>query len=343
MLRYLLVVISTWLCLPPAARASTDVFSVSPNQGPDGDYAGYLFTYFTSNDESKEAVKFAVSRDGFTYTAINDNRPILKSSEISLTGGVRDPHILRTEDGKRFYMVVTDMVSANGWDSNRGMTMLSSSDLVNWKYSIIHIPTRFGGNEDLKRVWAPQTIYDRETDRYMVYWSMKHGDGPDIIYYSYANSDFTDLVADPRPLFVPADGMSCIDGDIVYKDGKYHLFYKTEGHGNGIKKAVTGNLTSGEWTESPDYKQQTKKAVEGSGIFKLIGEDKYIMMYDVYRDGEYQFTESEDLENFKIVDEKVKMNFHPRHGCVIPITEEEYQRLIRAFPNNSDYTSIITP
>ena len=27
----------------------------------------------------------------------------------------------------------------------------------------------------------------------MVYWSMQHGNGPDIIYYAYANKDFTDI------------------------------------------------------------------------------------------------------------------------------------------------------
>ena len=44
--------------------------------------------------------------------------------------------------------------------------------------------------------------------------------------------------------------------------------------------------------EQPDYKQQTKEAVEGAGTFKLIGQDKYILMYDVYMKGAYQFTES---------------------------------------------------
>jgi len=35
----------------------------------------------------------------------------------------------------------------------------------------------------------------------MIYWSMKHGDGPDIIYYAYANPEFTDLEGEPRQLF----------------------------------------------------------------------------------------------------------------------------------------------
>ena len=98
---------------------------------------------------------------------------------------------------------------------------------------------------------------------------MQHGNGPDIIYYAYANKDFTDIEGEPKPLFLPENKKSCIDGDIIYKDGLYHLFYKTEGNGNGIKKATTSSLTSGQWTESDDYKQQTKDPVEGSGILDV--------------------------------------------------------------------------
>ena len=212
-------------------------------------------------------------------------------------------------------MVVTDMVSDNGWDSNRAMVLLKSADLVHWSHSVINMQKRYAGQEKLKRVWAPQTIYDPEAGKYMVYWSMKYGDGPDVIYYAYANADFTDLEGEPKPLFVPADKKSCIDGDIVYKGGIYHLFYKTEGHGNGIRVATSKSLTSGQWKENMEYKQQTKEAVEGAGTFKLIGEDKYILMYDVYMKGAYQFTETTDLEHFKVIDHEVKMNFHPRHGA----------------------------
>ncbi len=158
------------------------------------DYAGYLFAYFTGNHISEEAVCFAVSMDGYSFYALNGNRPVLDSKVISSTGGVRDPHILRCEDGKTFYMAVTDMVSANGWDSNRAMILLKSTDLVNWSHSVINMQKRYAGQENLKRVWAPQTIFDREAGKYMVYWSMKYGDGPDVIYYAYANDDFTDLI-----------------------------------------------------------------------------------------------------------------------------------------------------
>ena len=46
-------------------------------------------------------------------------------------------------------------------------------------------------------------------------------------------------------------------------------------------------------------------------------------MYDVYTNGRYDFTETTDLTNFKKVDCPVTMDFHPRHGTVIPITKAE--------------------
>jgi hypothetical protein len=289
------------------------------------EYAAYLFTYFTGNDNTlrEEAIRLAISNDGYTYLALNKNQPVIDSKTVSSTGGLRDPHILRGEDGKTFYMVATDMVSAKGWDSNRAMVLFKSDDLIRWTSTVINIQQKYKGQEDLKRVWAPQTIYDSKAGKYMVYWSMKHGNGADIIYYAYTNKDFTDLEGEPKQLFFPKNGTSCIDGDVVLKDGTYYLFYKTEGQGNGIKLATTTSLTSGKWEEKEGYKQQINEAVEGSSVFKLINTDTYILMYDVYMKGKYQFTKSTDLENFTIIDKEIFMNFHPRHGTIIPITRKE--------------------
>ena len=84
------------------------------------------------------------------------------------------------------------------------------------------------------------------------------------------------------------------------------------------------------------YVQQTKDPVEGSGVFKLNNSDEYILMYDVYTKGKYQFTKSKDLQNFKVIDEDVSMNFHPRHGTVLPITAEEATRLMRKWGSTDD-------
>ena len=63
------------------------------------DYVAYLFTYFTGNHISQEAVCYGVSMDGYTYWALNNNKPVIDSKVISSTGGVRDLHILRCQDG----------------------------------------------------------------------------------------------------------------------------------------------------------------------------------------------------------------------------------------------------
>lgn len=293
--------------------------------------SAYCFVYFTGNDIKEEQIRFAVSTDGYNYKAIKNNQPVINSGDISVTGGVRDPHILRAQDGKTFYMVVTDMVSAKGWSSNRGMVLLKSTDLIHWKSSTIQIPqlypVEFG---KVVRVWAPQTIYDPKVGKYMVYFSMlKDSTGEyDKIYYSYVNKDFTALETSPKQLFFSPDKKACIDGDIVYFNNKYHLFFKTEGHGNGIKKA-TADVLTGEWILNDKYLQQTTSPVEGAGVFKLNNSSDWILMYDMYMSGKYQFTQSSDLERFKVIDQEVSMDFHPRHGTILPITKKEAKRLLK--------------
>ena len=291
------------------------------------DLTAYLFVYFTGNSVEEEAVRYAVSTDGYHYYNLNQNKAVIDSKKISSTGGVRDPHILRGIDGKTFYMTLTDMTSSKGWDSNRAMVLLKSTDLVNWESSVVNIQKSFAGQENLKRVWAPQTIYDAKAGKYMIYFSLQHGNGPDKIYYAYANKDFTALESEPKLLFVPQSGKACIDGDIIEKNGIYHLFYKTETEKAGIKVATTADLTSGKWTENDHYLQQTTDGVEGSSVFRLNQSDSYILMYDVYTKGKYQFTKSDDLEHFTVIDNEISMDFNPRHGTVLPITRSELKRL----------------
>jgi len=298
----------------------------SKNQVANLKTTAYLFAYFTGNSNNEEAIRFAVSNDGYNFRALNGNQPVIDSKEISSSGGIRDPHILRGADGKTFYMVATDMVSAKGWDSNRAMVLLRSTDLVNWNSSVINIQKKYPNQENLKRVWAPQTIYDTQKGKYMIYWSMQHGNDIDKIYYAYANPDFTDLETEPQQLFFSPTNGACIDGEIIFKDNKYHLFFKTEGSGAGIKIAVSNKLTEG-YVLRDQYVQQTKDPVEGAGVFKLNNSNDYILMYDLYTKGKYQFTKTSDLEHFSVIDNAVTMDFHPRHGTVMPITAKELARL----------------
>lgn len=303
----------------------------------------YLFTYFTGNAPEEEQICYALSDDGYNYTPLNGGFPVISSDTIAFTQCVRDPHILRGEDGKTFYMVVTDMRSSYGWSSNRGMVLMKSTDLVNWTHSVVNFPTKYPkqwGN--VIRVWAPETIYDKQAKRYMVFYSLRTSDPKsfDRIYYSYVNDDFTDLIGEPQFLF--DNGSATIDGDIVYNpaDQLYHLFYKSEG-GRGIFQATAKTLTAepgkpagSQWTKIDGHVDQTQEAVEGVGVCQSIDGKSWIVMYDCYGNGHYQFCKSTDLKTFQFVQNTAtKGKFTPRHGTIIPITQAEKDRVQKAFPN----------
>lgn len=299
----------------------------------------YLFTYFTGNAPEQEQICYALSEDGWNYTPLNDGKPVIASADIARTGCVRDPHILRGEDGY-FYMVVTDMKSSLGWASNRGLVLMRSKDMVKWKTSTVHFPEKYAGTNfaNVTRVWAPQTIYDTRTKRYIVYFSLLTNDGTipyDKVYWCYANKDFTDLVGTPQLLFDMK--YASIDTDIVRDDeGLLHIFFKTEGkREKGIRQFIARDFYDGStWELQPGFCQDTREAVEGSGVFRLF-DGTWVLMYDCYVNGHYQFCKSTDLKTFKAVQNtETKGSFTPRHGTVMAITEKEKQRLLKAFPNS---------
>ncbi|MFW0718565.1 family 43 glycosylhydrolase [Pedobacter sp. N23S346] len=303
------------------------------------DYQGYLFTYFEGSGprQMDEQIRFAASRDAVNWFALNKNLPVIASEEISGTGGIRDPHILRGEDSKHFYMVATDMNTAkNGWAHNPGIVMLKSADLINWKHGFIDLektyPVKF---KNIQWVWTPQSIYDPEAGKYMVYFTVKYKDDPKLDFYAaYATEDFTAFEKEPTLLFSPKYG--AIDGDIIYKDGTYHFFFKgntKDEQGkeirNGIQQATAQTLR-GPWIEDFKYLDAyspRKIVVEGSSIFKLNNSDTYILMYDLYTNHRYEFQRSKDLYTFSTTPESFTKNFYPRHGSVMGITAEEGRRL----------------
>ncbi|MFV0607470.1 MAG: family 43 glycosylhydrolase [Niabella sp.] len=308
------------------------------SQAPKGNLTAYLFAYFegSSTKDKQEQLRFAVSSDAVNWQALNGNMPIISSDTISQTGGIRDPYIVRGEDGG-FYMTATDMFTIkNGWDHNPGIVLLHSNDLINWKHSIIDLaklyPKKFA---NVKWVWAPQVIYDPKVKKYLVYFTVRLNNDEKLdLYGAYANKDFSGFEKEPKLMFSAKYGS--IDGDIIYKNGLYHLFYKGNTKNNdgkeiknGIQQATSKSLW-GPWKEDFKYLDayaNDKTGVEGSSVFKLNDADEYILMYDLYGSHRYEFQRSNDLYNFTEKPESFTKNFTPRHGSIIGITKEEARRL----------------
>ena len=305
---------------------------------PEDVYDGYLFAYFEGSGDGalQEHLRFGVSANATDWKALNNNNPIIMSDTISQSGGIRDPHILRGEDGHTFYIVATDMyVHRYGWGANPGIVLMKSDNLIDWSHASINLaenyPENFG---DAYWVWAPQTIYDPSAGKYMVYFTLKRSTSSDLItYYAYANKDFTAFESEPQILFSAKYGS--IDNDIIYKDGLWHLFYKGntknengEEYINGIQQAVCPTL-HGEWEEDFIYLDvyAGKTPVEGSGIFKLNDGNGYVLMYDLYTSLRYEYQTSQDLFDFGMVSHSFTKDFNPRHGTVTGITREEAIKL----------------
>lgn len=294
----------------------------------------YIFTYFEGEGPLKENLHFAVSDNGFDWKALNANKPVVMADTISVSGGLRDPHILRSEDSKSYMIVATDMSTVrNGWKENPGIVMLRSDDMVNWTHSAVHLskafPAEFG---DAYWVWAPQTIYDPEAGKYMVYFTVRRQDESKglVTYYAYANKDFTAFESAPQVLFNTENG--CIDNDIVKgPDGLWYMFFKDnenlEKHMKGIKYATSKSL-HGPWEECGHYVDAYAghPPVEGSGVFKLNDSDEYVLMYDLYTSKRYEYQTSKDLKTFSDPKPFTK-DFAPRHGTVMPITASELTAL----------------
>ena len=290
----------------------------------------YLFAYFLGNAPEQERLSYAVSLDGYHFTALNSGNAVWQSSVG--TKCLRDPYIFKGEDGL-YHMLATDMKSALGWNSNRDILSAKSTDLVHWfDETSIKIANASPIMQGADRAWAPQAIYDPEQQSYMIYFAARvpGRDDRTIMYYAYSK-DLKKLDTEPKLLFAPASGHDAIDSDIIFQNGKYYMYYKDETT-KGICLA-TSDHAAGPWKEIKEVSQDGV-GVEGPNIYPILGTDKWVMMSDAYGNGYYVMQETTDLENFTTVPRSgYSFDFTPRHGYVIPITNDQYEALVNAFPS----------
>lgn len=291
-------------------------------------FSKYLFCYFTGNEPERERICFAVSDDGFNFKPLNKGMPVVKQKKGTLC--MRDPYLLRGEDGC-FYIIATDMKSSLGWCSNHGIVTWKSNDLINWYDETAIDFHQFDETKNADKIWAPEAMYDEERGEYFVYYSVNNTDDDMAlsIWYSYTK-DFKTFT-NPKPLFAPKSGMDAIDADIVKINGRYYMAYKDECV-KTICEVVADNLT-GPYYEYPNNKIAcTTRPVEGNCMYKLIDQNKYVMIMDMYCDNRYFMQVTDDMMDFyAIPSSEFSLDFTPRHGSMITITTEEYDRLINRF------------
>jgi len=311
------------------------------------DMSSYLMVYFK---DDTHGLHMALSPDGYTFTDVNKGKPVIAGDTIALQKGIRDPHITRGPDGA-FYLALTDLhVFAKkaglrdtewerdgnqyGWGNNRSLVLMKSTDLIHWSRTILRVDQAFPGLEEIGCAWAPETIYDEEKKKMMIYFTMRFGDSKNKVYYSYMNNEFTKMEARPKLLFEYPKDVSYIDADITKVGNKYHMFYVPHDVGAGIKQAISDSVNTGYVYDAKWYDPEPK-ACEAPNVWKRIGSDKYVLMYDIYgiNPHNFGFSETSDFVNFKDLghfNEGVMKttNFtSPKHAAVIHLTKKEAKKL----------------
>lgn len=299
---------------------------------------GYLFVTFTDGRDDGEQIYFAISKDGLHFKDLNGGNPIL----ISDIGekGARDPFIIRDvrTEHPHFYLIATDLRIANqkGWDvaqyaGSRCLLIWESDDLINWsKVRSVEIGVKEAGC-----VWAPEAIYDKKRDAYLVFFaSMVRLAGDENakqrIYATYTK-DFKEFT---EPKIYIERKNHVIDTTIISDGGYYYRFSKDE-----TDKVVTidrGDDLMGEFVNIPSETLRSLSGVEGPECYFLEDRKKWCLIVDRFAAQKGYLPilcENLDSGNLVIMEEKDYDlgRIKKRHGGVIPITEEEYGRLEDAF------------
>lgn len=306
--------------------------------------AEYLMVYF--KDES-HSLYFATSKDGYSFSDVNDGKPVIAGSSIAEQKGIRDPYLYRAPDGT-FYMAMTDLHifaqrdgyrdtewerdrKSYGWGNNRGFVMMKSRDLVHWEHWGIRVDKSFAGLDEIGCAWAPEMIYDADKKQTMIYFTMRYNNGPNKIFYSYLSDGFRKLATKPKQMFeYPKNDKSFIDADITKVGDSFHMLYVPHDGTPGIKQAVSAKLDTG-YVYDDKWIDPESKACEAPNVYKLIGQNKWILVYDIYgiTPQNFGFSETSDFKTFNNLghfnEGKMKAtNFSiPKHPSVIQISKKE--------------------
>ncbi|MDR3060759.1 MAG: family 43 glycosylhydrolase, partial [Dysgonamonadaceae bacterium] len=311
------------------------------------DMSAYLMVF---HKDETHGLYMALSPDGYNFTALNDGKPVISGDTIAGQKGIRDPHIYRGPDGA-FYLAMTDLhVFAQrdglrntqwerdgakyGWGNNRGIVLMKSWDLINWKRTNIYFDQLSSAYSEIGCAWAPEVIYDEEKGKLMIYFTMRFQSEANKLYYVYVNEDFDKLESMPQLLFeYPDEKISAIDADITKIGNKYHLFYVSHDGEAGIKQAISDKINR-DYVFDPRWYDPEPQKCEAPNVWKRIGEDKWVLMYDIYgiSPHNFGFSETSDFVNFNDLrhfnDGIMKaVNFQPKHGAVIHLTKQEAEKL----------------
>ncbi|MBX9393469.1 family 43 glycosylhydrolase [Streptomyces sp. TRM72054] len=318
----------------------------------DPKYAGYLFAYFTGEGTADgEQIRYALSRgnDPLHWRELNAGKPVLTSTIGEK--GLRDPFVIRSPEGDKFYMIATDLRmyrnSSGSWDhvqrhGSKSIMVWESTDLVHWTdQRLVKVSPDNAGN-----TWAPEAYWDDSLGAYVVFWASKlyAADDPDHTGSTYNRMMYAttkDFRTFSEPKVWSDPGYSVIDSTVVEHKGTYYRYTKDERNPSSsspCSKFITGEKSRTLTSTAYDFVSDCigKGAMdrgEGPTVFKSNTEEKWYLFIDEYGGRGYLPFETTDLDSGRWTPStNYQLPASPRHGTVIPVTQQEYDRLLAGYP-----------
>lgn len=299
-----IVFTSAWV-LPLAAQTQT----LAPES-----HGAWLFIYF--KEPGSQGIYFALSRDGYHYTPLNNGQPWL--APLHADELMRDVFLTRGPD-HLFHMVWTW-----GWHGD-SLGYASSPDLLTWSAQK-QIPV-MQDYPKTNNVWAPETYWDAKRKQWLIVWSssMKDSKTGNRIWSSFT-PDFNTF-SKPRIFFDP--GYVTIDATIFHgSSGPYRLIFKDQTYDPLCfqERVATGPTLEGPWSHiSAPIDESWSEGPSAIQVGKT-----YIVYYDHYRPprARYEAVATTDWKQWKDITAETSLPDHAKHGSFLKISDAEAARLL---------------
>ncbi len=307
----------------------------------------YLFVHFKEKiTPDGEAVYFGVSKDGYNWQEVNGGNPILMSTLGDK--GCRDIEIVRLHTGG-FVILTTDLCIATKFDENynvdwkqinshgsKCLSMWRTDDLVHFSEQYL-LPI---GTDNFGCMWAPEVFFDKENEEYLIHWgsTVKEDNYTHMSIYCCVTKDF-ETFSQPKLYFTKENEI--LDSHITKVGDTYHLFYKNSSN-PPMNMHATAKSLYGPFVHDEKFEEYMNKEVYHPGSYEAattftLPDGRWCFMADFFgcekekmgyvpfissKPGNMNFTRCPDLFTFP---------YGFKHGKVIEISEEEYERLINNY------------
>lgn len=332
------LVLASLLCIPAGKAQMPDPpGQVKPDEKPI--HEAYLFAHMMQGDYWR--LYYTVSLDGLHWKMLNGGKRVCEDYR-----GHAD--ICKGHDG-RYYLV------GNRGDNQPDINFWVSDDLVTWKKYSDYVP-------DLKhvpdyptampRIGAPKLFFDEAASQYILTWHTTHDLGKTDLPEPYwagqrtlfaTSKDLRSFSEPPRKLF--SWDMATIDvilrgeGNYYYailKDERYPTLEWTTGKTIRMSRATN---PLGPYSEpgppiSPNFREAPTLIPSPNG-------KAWYLYYEQYPGVAYGLSVAASLQGpwFQPAGyqqpnwDKYSLPPKVRHGSMIPITRNQYDALVAAFPN----------